>query len=341
MERRDFWRTHVRDIEEFGKTLRKGRMRELTKSAGGRPVYAIEYGEKPKIKRTANWASAMAAGRPEAFFGDTGGRTRGIVAIAGIHGAEVEGVMGIVNLASVLETGRDLAGNERKEIARAAEGLRIVLVPLANPDGRERLPIEDLIGGSLEDHHLYCQGRYADGTLMEHPDCKKLHPMPKEVEFLGGYFNDDGVNIQADCEFTNFLARETKALCELVVEEVPEAVANMHSHSTEPMFFYTGWSMPAAYDIRRAQVAEVVYGKLAERNLRPMPLYRWKEQETFAIDSLFHFLTGSLPLIVECPHGMASLPYTREEILEIQMTFHEVFLTMLKEEGLRPPLGAT
>jgi len=176
---------------------------------------------------------------------------------------------------------------------------------------------------------------------MEHPDCKKLHPMPKEVEFLGGYFNDDGVNIQADCEFTNFLARETKALCELVVEEVPEAVANMHSHSTEPMFFYTGWSMPAAYDIRRAQVAEVVYGKLAERNLRPMPLYRWKEQETFAIDSLFHFLTGSLPLIVECPHGMASLPYTREEILEIQMTFHEVFLTMLKEEGLRPPLGAT
>ncbi len=333
----EFWVTRLSAIEKFAGGLKRGKAREICRSAGGRPVYAIEYGRRVETGRTANWASAMAAGRPEAFFGETGGRTKSLVAIAGIHGAEVEGVAGMVNLANVLETGRDLAGNERSAIAEAAEGLRIVLVPLANPDGRERLPIEDLIGGSIEDHHLYCQGRYADGTLMEHPDCKKLHPMRKDVEYMGGYFNDDGVNVQADVEFVNFMSAEAKALCELVVEETPEGVANMHSHSTGPMFFYTGWSMPAAYDVRRAQIAQAAYERLAAKKLRPMPLYRYQAKETVAIDTLFYMLTGSLPLVTECPHGMAENPYTREEILEIQMTFHEVFVTMLAKEGLRPP----
>ena len=294
----------------------------------------------PKSSARPTGQARWRPGGRRRFYGEAGDRRKSIVAIAGIHGAEVEGVMGMMNLANVLETGKDLAGNDREAISRAAEGMRIVLVPLANPDGRERLPIEDLIGGSLEDHHLYCQGRYADGTLMEHPDCKKLHPMPEDVEYLGGYFNDDGVNIQADCEFTNFLAKETKALCELVADEAPEAVANMHSHATGPMFFYTGWSMPAAYDIRRAQIAEVTStGNSPRETSRPAPLYRYKTTETVAIDTLFYMLTGSMPLITECPHGMASLPYTREEILEIQMTFHEVFLTMLAGEGLRPPAG--
>jgi len=334
-----FWLTHVREIEEFLKTVRKGAVKELCRSAGGRPVYSISYGEKRIIKRTANYASAMAAGRPEAFFGDTNGRTRSIVILAAVHGMEIENTVGALNLASVIETGQDLAGNPRPAIAEAAQNLRIVIVPLVNPDGRERVGLDDLIGVSDADQPFYCQGRYADGTVMSHPDCKRLHPMPLDVQYLGGYYNDDGVNIQSDTEFNAPLARETKALLDLVVSETPEAVANMHSCGLGPFMIYSGLSVPPAYEIRMAQIAGVLSRKFAERGLRPCPPYRYKPNEGgFTLDSMFHFLTGSLPILCEGPHGLSSNPYTREEILEVQMTFHEMFLTTLAQEGLRPPL---
>jgi len=334
-----FWLTHVREIEEFAKTLRKGAFAEICRSPGGRPVYSISYGEKTAAKRTAPYVSAMQARRPEAFFGAAGGRTKCILFVAGIHGMEVEGVEGLVNLASVLETGRDLAGNARPAVAQAATGLRIVLVPLANPDGRERQPREDLIGVSPDQQRLYCQGRYPDGTLMEHPDCKKLQPMPLDCKWLGGYFNDAGVNIQADCEFTNLLAPETVALLKLAAAEAPEAVVNIHSHSTPPVLMPVAWSVPPSYEVRAAQVAEVSYRALLAKGLRPQPIARYKPSDgEISIDTLFYILTGALPLVYECPHGVAKCPYTREEILEIQMTYYEVILTMLAEEGLRPPL---
>jgi hypothetical protein len=336
-----FWLTHVHEIEGFLKTVKRGVVSEICRSAGGKPVYSISYGDRPVISRTANYASAMAANRPEAYFGDTNGRTRSIVVLAAVHGMEIENTVGALNLASAIETGGDLAGNERTAIAEAAQSLRIVIVPLVNPDGRERVGLDDLIGVSDADQPLYCQGRYADGTVMSHPDCKRLHPMPLDVAYLGGYYNDDGVNIQADTEFNALLARETKSLLDLIVSETPEAVANMHSCGLGPFMIHSGLSVPPAYEIRMAQVAGVLACKFAERHLRPCPPYRYKHNDGgFVLDSMFHFLTGSLPILCEGPHGLISNPYTREEILEVQMTFHEVFLTMLAQEGLRPPLPA-
>ncbi len=246
--------------------------------------------------------------------------------------------MGALNLAHVLETGSDLAGNPRERIARAAADLRVVIVPLANPDGRERVEREDLIGVSDEDQPYYCQGRYENGTNMSHPLCKQFHPMRPTVEFLGGYFNDAGVNIQTDLEFTSFLAAETKALLALVVSEVPEAVANMHSCGLGPYLVHHRLGMPPGYEVRMAQVGEACRREFLERGLRPEPPYPYRANDgVYCLDSMFHWLTGCLPIQIECPHGLSSHPYTREEILEVQMTFHEVFLTMLAEEGLRPP----
>ena len=337
--KRIFWITRVKEIEEFLTTLKKGRHAQIAASAGGRPVYSISYGAARKVKRTAAYVSAMQARYPRAFFGTSRGRTRSIIFIAAIHGMEIEGTQGLINLAHVLETGRDLRGVRRPQIAKAAEGLRIVLVPLANPDGRERQPISDLIGLSAKEQRYYCQGRYPDGALMHHPECKRWQPMPLTAKWLGGYFNDDGVNIQADCEFTNLLARETKALLDLAVAERPEAVVNIHSHSTPPILMPVAWSVPASYEVRAAQVAEVSYRALLAKGLRPHQLLRHRPSDgEISIDTLFHVLTGSLPLVYECPHGVASCPYSREEILEIQMTFYEVILTMLADEGLRPPL---
>lgn len=339
MKPRQFWVTRLGEIEKFLGALKAGKVRTLCKSAGGRPVYAVEFGKKLDIARTANYASAMQARRPQAFFGKSRARTRAIVMIAGIHGAEVEGVMAMVNLANIIERGCDLAGNPRPSIASAAKGLRVVIVPLANPDGRERLPIEDLVGHPVRDIPRYGQGVWANGRVMRHPGMKRVHPMSKDVKFLGGYFNDDGVNIQADCEFTAFLARETRALLELTIEEVPEATVNIHSCSLGPFSLYKGASLPAPYDVRLAQVAEVAHRLLVARRLRPEPPYRHTGGDGMvSINTLFHYLTGALPICYEGPHGTKDNPFTHEEILEIHLAFAEAHLTLLKDEGLRPPL---
>jgi hypothetical protein len=247
--------------------------------------------------------------------------------------------MGMVNLITILESGRDLAGNERAKIARAAKGLRIVIVPLANPDGRERLPIEDLVGHPRRDTPRYGQGIWHNGRVMRHPDMKRVHPMRRDVTFLGGYFNDDGVNIQADCEFTGFMARETRALLKLTVAEVPEAVVNAHSCELGPFIFYRGASLPTPCEVRLAQVAAVAHRRLLEKNLRPEPLYRHTSGDGLvSLNTLFHYLTGTLPICYEGPDGTAKRPYTHEEILEIHLTFAETFLALLADEGLRPPL---
>jgi hypothetical protein len=174
---------------------------------------------------------------------------------------------------------------------------------------------------------------------MRWPDMKKIHPMRRDVKFLGGYFNDDGVNIQADCEFTSSMARETRALLELTVAEVPEAVVNAHTCELGPFVVYKGASLPTPYDVRLAQVAEVAHRRFLERGLRPEPIYRHTSGEgTVSLNTLFHFLTGALPICYEGPNGTRKHPFTHEEILEIHLTFAEVFLTMLADEGLRPPL---
>lgn len=340
MKRKDFWVTRLSDMEKFYKTIKAGKVKRIGRSAGGRPIYSISYGKKRAIKRTANYASAMQSRHPDAFFGRTGGRTKSIVMIAGVHGAEVEGMMGLINLTNILETGFDLAGNRHKTISNAAKGLRIVLVPLANPDGRERLPIDDLVGHPVKDIPRYGQGVWANGRIMKHPAMKRIHPMPPEkVKLLGGYFNDDGVNIQADCEFTNFMAKETKALLELTLEEVPEATANIHSCSLGPFVIYVKKSLPLPYDVRLAQVGEACHRKFLERKLRPANIYRHSTGDgTVTFDTLLHYLTGALPISCEGPHGTTDHPFTHEEILQVHLTFHEVWLTMLAEEGLRPSL---
>jgi hypothetical protein len=145
--------------------------------------------------------------------------------------------------------------------------------------------------------------------------------------------------MQADCEFSDFMAEETRALLRLTVEEVPEAAVNAHTCDLGPFCIYRGASLPTAYEVRLAQVAAVARRRLAERQLRPEPPYRYTSGEgVVSLNTLFHYLTGALPICYEGPNGNRKNPYTHEEILEIHLTFAETFLTMLAEEGLRPPL---
>jgi hypothetical protein len=99
-----FYRTSLEAIQEMLSESRKGQVLEIAHSAGGRPLWAIAYGEKEPIPRTANFSSALSAGKPEAFFGAKRRKKQVMLITSAVHGAEMESIAGVLNLINVLET---------------------------------------------------------------------------------------------------------------------------------------------------------------------------------------------------------------------------------------------
>jgi hypothetical protein len=91
---------------------------------------------------------------------------------------EPEAVAGAVNLLHILEHGRDLRGRRWPEIRRLEKRLRLLLVPLANPDGRARVRIPSLVGLTSDDHSFYAQGMWKDGRLITWLGSKQFIPLP-------------------------------------------------------------------------------------------------------------------------------------------------------------------
>lgn len=85
----EFYRNGVEEVERVLDGLKKADVSEIGRSAGGRPIYAVAYGEKEPIERTANLSSALAGRKPEAFSGE--GRQKQVALIvSAVHGAETE-----------------------------------------------------------------------------------------------------------------------------------------------------------------------------------------------------------------------------------------------------------
>ena len=128
--------------------------------------------------------------------------------MAAVHGGEFEGIAGMVNLISVIETGKDLRGKEWPGITEAISELdRLILIPIANPDGRERIPLRmELYRDTIYTVPEYLNtGGTPDGTITGWPQIKEFIPMDlSKPGFPGGYPNDAGVNIQHD----NFLGKK-------------------------------------------------------------------------------------------------------------------------------------
>ena len=65
MERRieipDFFKNSYEHVEKVVKSLKKAKVELGCKSAGGRNVYVIEYGEPNEYERKANYSSALGA----------------------------------------------------------------------------------------------------------------------------------------------------------------------------------------------------------------------------------------------------------------------------------------
>ena len=224
----DYWKTGLDDIEATVAGIKKGTVERICLSAGGRPVYRIFYGKSNDVKRTANLSSAMGAGSMNYYADKSAPDYRPTVFLVGaVHGGELEGTAALMNLVAILETGKDLAGTPYPVITASAEKMNFDIIPIANPDGRARVPLPGIVGVDYESFRYWSQGTWKDGTLAGWPMCKSVHPILDAAEFLGSYYNDDGINMMHDFFFTNPSA-ETKALLQTAEMFAPDFTILFH-----------------------------------------------------------------------------------------------------------------
>lgn len=226
MEKPDFWKSTPEEQSETLYLVKKGIIKTVAKSAGNRDVYLVEYGEKQDFFRTANYSSSCGAGSAK-YYADKIGKKPVIFLVGAIHGAELEGTCALLNLIKLIETGKDYHGNTNQFLSSCIDLCRLLVIPLANPDGRARCIPDSMIGLSYEEFRHFSQGRWINGSLCEWPKCKTFHPIKDHVSFLGAYYNDNGINMMHDNFFGN-MASETKALLDIAGEEAPDFIALLH-----------------------------------------------------------------------------------------------------------------
>jgi len=336
----EFYRNSIEEVERVIGGLKKAEVTEIGRSAGGRPLQAVAYGKKEPIERTANLSSALAGGRPEAFFG-TGRDKQVALVVSAVHGAEMESIAGVLNLLSVLETGTDRKGKPWEALAGAAEELRLVVVPVGNPDGRSRIPSDDPRSWSHEETEKYRHGLWKDGSHITWPACKNWHPMPvEEVGFLGGYFSDAGVNPAHGVFLPREVAVETHSILDLVVEETPDLYLDLHSCGAGPFFIPGQPSLPDPYRVWGFHMQGVCVRMLREAGLRPKVRRRASGTPVIDLYTAPYHLAGSMCMLLEGPNGgQKSNPYTYEEIVDIYLTVFEGLLTVGVNEGFRPGIS--
>lgn len=275
-----FWKTNLAEItQEIGR-IKKGRKQVICTSAGGREVWACFYGRENRLNRRANFSSASGAG-DLSCYADRGAADyrRCIIIVGCIHGAEFEGTAAIMNLIKILETGKDYAGNSHPKLKAAAEKLNLVLVPCINPDGRSHVPFDTMAGRSYEDLRRYNQGTWKDGSLCEWPDCKKVHPIKDYVDYLGGYYNDDGINLMHDNFFAP-MAKETKALFELFDKYAPDFSALLHGGANCTNVILRLDYATEKINNQLAELADRIYDKCMKCGL-PFRKYEAQHEKSF------------------------------------------------------------
>lgn len=327
-----FWITDLDHIDALAETAKRAEVRTLARSAGGRPLYAFAYGEKQELESRANYSSACGASDRDCYA-PAKGKKPVVLLLGAVHGAEVEGTAALVNLIHCLEEGRDLRGDENEALRKAAEGIRLVIVPVCNPDGRARLPYQSVMGMTMKEMRYWFQGTWKDGSLCDYPQCKKVHPIREASGHLGSYFNDDGVNIMHD-NFFRPMARETEALLRLADEEKADFVIQLHGGGN-----CVNCLLPTSYVTKEALVAvhdlSVLCNERAAREGLSFTICPIPERESggtppsFNLASALHHVCGAVSTVFESNQHALEYPgarLTHEEVYRShRILFEETF----------------
>jgi hypothetical protein len=320
--------------------LKRAEVREIARSPGGRPLHAVAYGEFEPVARTANLSSALAAKRPEAFYG-AGRRKQSLLIVSAVHGGEMESIAGVMNLVSLMETGRDLDGVEWPRLRECCSRLRLVVVPVANPDGRARIDSDDPTGWSNDQTERYRHGLDASGKPIGWPACKTPHPRdPRADSVLGGYFNDAGVNPHHGGFLDRSVAPETHAVLDLALEETADCFLELHSCGAGP-FFMVGYDfLPPAMSERQSCFDGAWRAKMRAAGL-PAPGWTTRGiSSSIVLTQLAYHRAGALPLLFEGGSGSryksgAGGRSVYRQIIETYMLLFEAVAEIGVEEGFR------
>ncbi len=329
----DFWVGDLEGIDRGVERVTRGRVRTIATSPGGRPVYLVTYGEREVWQRLANYNSAIGAREPGAFLaGDA--RSRPVVAFIGpVHAHETEGLTGLMNLVSVLETGRDLRGRAHATLRALADQCRLLILPCGNPDGLARFEPRLLNGLGLDDLRFWGQGTWADDTLCGWPGCKRVHPMRGDaVGFLGCYFNEAGINPMHD-EFFAPMSDEVTAILQLAREEAPDLAVSLHSHENPPALLRPAY-VPLEVQTSVSELAAQTYVRFDAEGVRHGQLFEPSAElgphpASFNLTSAIHHTSGATAFTFECPHGTCgdtAHKVSPEKILDIQLALYESML---------------
>lgn len=300
-------------------------------------MYAVSYGEFEPIDRTANLSSALSAGMPEAFFG-TGREKQVLLMVSAVHGAEMESIAGAMNLIALMETGRDLDGVEWPRLVDYARRLRLVIVPVANPDGRTRIHADDPVSWTEEEMEKYRHGLDADGRPNGWmPGCFVPHPRPAGADsFLGGYFNDAGVNPSHGVFLDRSIAPETHAVVDLAYEETADCFLDLHSCSSG-LFFIVGYDyIPREMSARQSHFDGAWRTKMRARGL-PTPDWTTRSKRTaMGMEEYIYHRVGSLPLLFEGGSGAwYEGSNIHRQIIETYLLLFEAVCEIGVEEGFK------
>lgn len=333
----EFWKTDLKYIEKiYSEAKNCSEKRTLCQSAGGRPIYMMSYGEK-KQHGKANYSSALGA-RDKTCYSPKG-QTPCVIIIGAVHGQETEGVAALCNLISLLENGVDLSGNRNEALLEAARGVRLVIVPVANADGRARVEPDCMVGKSFDELRYWGQGTWKDGSPCGWPECKKIHPIKDYAGFLGGYYNDDGINLMHD-NFFNPMAKETSAILELCESEAADFVLHLHGGGN-----IKGGMLPTDYVTKECSIAiDTLYSRCQARGdsegleycrgaIPDVPT--GENPPSFNLVSATHHVCGAVAACYESNEGILDDPVGKPITIEKILRMHEI----LFEECLKMAVG--
>ncbi len=333
-----FWKSKVRDVELEVLQVKKGRVKVIAVSPGGLPVYAVFYGKKDDLYPRANYNSAVAAGNIS-YYAKKDKNVKPIVFFLGpVHGQEMEGIVGLVNLIHVAETGRDYRGKDWSSLQQKIQKCRVIIVPVSNPDGRNRCPYDTFVGLPDTIMTKYGQGTKPDGTFWGWPGAKALHPMVGEVGLLGAYFNDDGINIMHD-DFFAPMADETRGLMDIARKEAPDLTVSLHSFENAHAAIFQPSFTPMFIKNRVYDVAELVDQRFKKEGIPDLDMTRPEPEinavppgKSFNLVSALYNVSGTAAFTFECSHGTVSdsqsVPAVSfDKILDIELCLYDEMLS--------------
>ncbi|MCC6262713.1 MAG: hypothetical protein IT169_03975 [Bryobacterales bacterium] len=345
-----YWVNEVEPVERFlQRTVKRGTVSILGRTAGNREIPMVSYGGARKGEGTSTYSGSMGYGDVRAYLGPDWSR-KVYCALVAVHGGEFEGIVGAVNLLSVLETGMDLRGKRWPALTKAAAGVdRILVIPIFNVDGRARVPHRMIRHQGTDEtiHEYFNTGGKPDGSLIGWPDCKRNIPLDfSTTQFPGGYPNDAGVNVQHD-DFLGHPQPETRALLAMTAIERPDLILNMHTGADfmHPLRPQTEPALDPVYDAfyRRTMTALTRAGMQRSDDPAATSNPEQSRRTVPNLDTALNLHCGALAVTVESPASSFSSakrngkPYfhTPDQLLDAQLIMHQEALGFLAEAGGR------